>query len=49
MPARISRTSPFSGLIIQDAFPELTDGAREFIKSGITPLEWAKYMGEEDE
>jgi len=75
MPARISRTSPFSGLVhtmefdlyeqddfelrlfawrrgdklIQDAFPELTDGAREFIKSGITPLEWAKYMGEEDE
>jgi len=35
--------------LIQEAFPELSDDAREFIKSGITPLEWAKYMGEEDE
>ena len=31
--------------LIQDAFPELSDDAREFIKSGITPLEWIKYMG----
>jgi hypothetical protein len=35
--------------LIQEAFPELSSDAREFIKSGITPLEWAKYMGEEDE
>ncbi len=31
--------------LIQEAFPELSDDAREFIKSGITPDEWEKYMG----
>ncbi len=35
--------------LIQEAFPELSSDAREFIKSGITPDEWRKYMGEEDE
>ena len=35
--------------LIQEAFPELSSDAREFIKSGITPSEWARYMGEEDE
>jgi hypothetical protein len=34
--------------LIQEAFPELSSDAREFIKSGITPEEWRKYMGEED-
>ena len=34
--------------LIQEAFPELSSDAREFIKSGITPEEWCKYMGEED-
>jgi hypothetical protein len=34
--------------LLQDAFPELSDDAREFIKTGITPLEWAKYMGEDE-
>lgn len=75
MPARISKTSPFTDRVhtmefsyydqdefdlrllawrtgdklIQDAFPELSDDAREFIKTGITPEEWDKYMGEDDE
>lgn len=35
--------------LIQEAFPELSDNAREFIKSGITSEEWDKYMGAEDE
>lgn len=34
--------------LIQDAFPELSSNAREFIKSGITTEEWDKYMGEEE-
>jgi hypothetical protein len=29
---------------IQDVFPHLTDEQREFIKSGITPEEWAIYI-----
>jgi hypothetical protein len=29
---------------IQDVFPHLTDEQREFIKSGITPEEWATYI-----
>lgn len=35
-------------LYIQDAFPELSDGQREFIKTGITTEEWNKYMGGDD-
>ncbi len=35
--------------LLQDAFPELSDDAREFIKSGITPEEWTKYMGGDDD
>jgi hypothetical protein len=35
-------------VLIQDAFPELTDDAREFIKTGITSEEWSKYMGDDD-
>jgi len=35
--------------LIQEAFPELSDNAREFIKSGITSEEWDKYMGADDE
>ncbi len=30
---------------IQDVFPHLTDEQREFIKSGITPEEWATMDG----
>lgn len=74
MPARISKTSPFTDRIhtmefpqydqdefesrllawrrgdklIQEAFPELSSTAREFIKSGITSAEWRKYMGGEE-
>jgi hypothetical protein len=35
--------------LIQEAFPELSDNAREFIKTGITSEEWDKYMGSDDE
>lgn len=37
---------------IQDVFPHLSDEQREFIKSGITPEEWAVYIkigGDHDE
>ncbi len=34
------------GMLIQDAMPNLTDGEREFIVSGITPKEWEKAFGE---
>ena len=34
--------------LIQEAFPELSSDALIFIKNGITPEEWRKYMGEED-
>lgn len=30
-----------SGLLLQDAFPMLSADDREFIKTGITPEEWA--------
>ncbi len=38
-----------SGTLIQDAFPHLTAGEREFFKSGITPAEWDAAFGIEDD
>ena len=35
-------------VLLQDAFPELSAGQREFIKTGITSAEWDKYMKEEE-
>jgi hypothetical protein len=34
---------------IQDVFPHLTPEQREFIKSGITPEEWAKHVADNEE
>lgn len=36
-------------LLLQDAFPELSNSAREFILSGITDDEWDEYMGGNDD
>jgi hypothetical protein len=36
------------GVLIQDAFPDLSDDDREFIMTGITPEEWDAAFGEED-
>lgn len=36
-------------LLLQDAFPELSPSAREFIKSGITDEEWDQYVGVGDD
>ena len=36
-----------SGMLIQDAFPMLDAGQREFIKTGITPEEWDQMFGED--
>ena len=33
-------------ILVQDAFPNLDKGQREFLISGITPQEWNKYIGE---
>ena len=39
-----------NGMLIQDAMPNLSADEREFIKTGITPLEWAKaFPPEADE
>jgi hypothetical protein len=36
------------GAMIQDAFPMLNAGEREFVKTGITPEEWADTFGEDN-
>ena len=36
-----------SGTLVQDAFPQLSDDAREFLISGITPEEWDETFGSE--
>jgi hypothetical protein len=35
------------GLLVQDVFPNLDVGQREFLISGITPQEWEETFGEE--
>lgn len=37
------------GMYAQDAFPSLTAEEREFLITGITPEEWDKHIGDEDE
>ena len=36
------------GTAIQDAMPNLTPDEREFIKTGITPKEWA-FLGDDED
>lgn len=36
------------GAMLQDAFHMLDAGDREFIKTGITPQEWADTFGEDN-
>lgn len=36
-----------SGTLIQNAFPTLSAGEREFIKTGITPEDWERTFGPE--
>ncbi len=38
-----------SGTLIQNAMPLLSADDREFIKTGITPEEWAETFGKGDE
>ena len=35
-------------ILVQDAFPNLDKGQREFLISGITPDEWNETFGGED-
>ena len=37
------------GEMIQNVFPHLTAGEREFIKTGITPDDWDKMFGDDYE
>ncbi len=34
-----------NGWLLQDAFPQLSAGEREFYKTGITDEEWEKFIG----
>ena len=36
-------------ILVQDAFPNLNIGQREFLISGITPDEWTKTFGDEED
>ena len=35
--------------LIQNAFPELTDGQREFLLTGATEEEWDRIMGDDED
>lgn len=37
------------GATLQNAFPNLTPGQREFIKTGVTDEEWTAFFGEDEE
>lgn len=45
-PAQLESYELF-GVLLQDAFPNITPAEREFIKTGITPEEWDEYFGED--
>lgn len=34
-----------NGVLLQNAFPDLTSEQREFIKTGVTPEEWKEVFG----
>ena len=36
------------GMVIQEAMPHLTPDQREFLMTGVTKEEWAKYMPSEE-
>lgn len=38
-----------NGALLQEAFPHLSAGDREFFKTGITEEEWDNAFGEEEE
>jgi hypothetical protein len=38
-----------AGALLQNAFPMLDAGEREFIKTGITPQEWDALFGSEED
>lgn len=38
-----------NGVLIQNAMPNLSPDDREFIKTGITPEEWAATFGSEED
>jgi hypothetical protein len=38
-----------AGFLLQDAFPNHDPADREFIRTGITSLEWDAYFSEEEE
>jgi hypothetical protein len=38
-----------SGRLVQDAFPNLSAGEREFLTSGCTPEQWKQLFGGSDE
>lgn len=38
-----------AGSLIQNVFPHLTAGQREWLMTGITPREWNEELGPEDE
>lgn len=47
-PAQLDLYDDF-GVLLQDAFPNLSPAEREFIKTGITPEEWDEYFGIDEE
>jgi hypothetical protein len=39
----------YEGILLQNAFPDLTPDQREFILTGTTPEEWGEAFSEVDE
>jgi hypothetical protein len=39
----------YDGVLLQEAFPNLSPGEREFIKTGITDEEWEAAFQEQEE
>lgn len=50
LPVTEEQLDPYykGGLLLQDAFPHLSAGQREFIKTGITDQEWDEAFAEQE-
>lgn len=41
--------NPTHRRLVQDIFPQLSNEQREFLMTGITPIEWETYIAKDDE
>jgi uncharacterized paraquat-inducible protein A len=50
LPVTLEQLARFhAGVLIQEVFPHLDAGQREFLLTGVTPQEWKEHVGDPDD